>query len=203
MITRKKIKMRNIVFLTIISICVFEAIFLPIIVDGQMNSGEIEFKTESINDLKVRSILLYKKGIFNEFSDVHRFQVKLKQDVEYIARIKITAENGGLFFISLYGVVTFSNYNEDISTPITNQIFEIKYTADGTTTGELQVTYILLTSPQFPTYTLYFNKSGFAGWWWIALSGIGVLAVLIFMFTFMTIGLITVSKRKKKKRRKK
>ena len=38
MIIRNKIKIRKIVFLTILSFCVAEAIFLPIIVNGQMNN---------------------------------------------------------------------------------------------------------------------------------------------------------------------
>lgn len=195
--------MRNFVFLVILCICTIEAIFLPIIANGQINNGNTEFTPETILDLKVRSVILRKKGIFSEIGDAHWFHVALKQDVEYIARIKITAAYGGTFFIILRGVSTLSSYSEIFSSPITNHVFEVVYTADGTTTGDLDILYSTLTPLENPTYTLYFNKTGFAGWWWIALSGIGTLMILVFMFTFMIIGLISVSKRKKKKRRKK
>ena len=174
MISQKIIKMRNIVFLTILSICISEAVFLPIIVDGQRNSGDVEITTEAINDLYVRKIFLRKKGIFSEIGDAHWFHVALKQDVEYIARIKITAAYGGTFLILLRGVSTLSSYNEIFSSPITNQVLEVVYTADGTTTGDLDILYSTSTPLENPNYTLYFNKTGFAGWWWIALAGIGV-----------------------------
>jgi len=203
MISRNKIKMRNIVFLIFLSICVVKTIFLPIIVDGQKNSVSIEFTTETINDLTVRSIILHKKGIFLKVGDTHWFRVSLKQDVEYIVRIKITAVYSATFVINIYGVSTFITHSEGFSTPIANQVLEAVYTADGTTTGLIDIMYLPASTQENPTYTLYFNKTGFAGWWWIALSGIGALAVLIIIFTFMVIGMISVAKRKKGKKRKK
>ena len=203
MILKKKIKMRNFVFLVILCICTIEAIFLPIIANGQINNGNTEFTPETILDLKVRSVILRKKGIFSEIGDAHWFHVALKQDVGYIARIKITAAYGGTFLILLRGVSTLSSYNEIFSSPITNQVLEVVYTADGTTTGDLDILYSTSTPLENPTYTLYFNKTGFAGWWWIALSGIGVLLVLIVNFTFMVIGMTSIAKRKKGTKRKK
>lgn len=195
--------MRNIIFLAILSICITEMIILPIIVDSQRNSGDIEYTTELLNDLKVRRAFIYRKGIFAEGSDWHIFRFSMKQDVEYVARMKVTAVDGGYFIIAIRGATTLSAYYEDISNPITNYLFETKYTADATTTGQVDMTYLFLSSTQNPTYTLYLNKTGFAGWWWIALSGIGALAVLVFLFTFAIMGMISVSKRKKKKEKKK
>jgi hypothetical protein len=196
--------MRNIVFLAIIGICIGELILLPILSNGFENSGDIEITEEAINDLKVRR-LIYRKGIFDESGDVHWFKVALKQDVVYIARMKFTALYSGTFFVAVYGVTTSTFYFQDIVTPVTNYKIETNYTADGTATGTVQVIYTpVVLDQEFPTYSLYFNKAGFAGWWWIALSGIGALAVLIFIFTFMIIGMISVSKnRSKKKKRKK
>jgi len=200
----KKSKMRNVVYLAILSICISEIIFLPLIVDGQRNSGDIEITTESINDLNVRKKILRKKGIFFDVGDSHWFKIDLKQGVEYVARMKITAAYGGQFFIALYGVSTSEFYNEIFSTPITNYMIETIYIADGTTTGTLQVFYsTAVLNQEFPTYTLYFNKTGFAGWWWIILLGIGILAIVAFLFTFAIIGIKSVSKRKKTKRKKK
>lgn len=201
---RRRSKVRNIVNLVILAICISEIVILPIIVAGQEKLGDIEITPESINDLTVRKIILRRKGIFIDTGDAHWFKVALKQGVEYVARMKITAAYGGQFFIALYGVSTSEFYNEIFSTPITNYLIETIYIADGTTTGTLQVFYsTAILNQEFPTYTLYFNRTGFAGWWWIVLSGIGALAVLAILFTFAIIGMMSVSKRKKKIGKKK
>ena len=137
-----------------------------------------------------------------DIGDSHWFQVALKQDVEYILRIRVTAAYGGTFIIAIHGVVTLSSYVEIFSSPITNQVLETVYTADGTTIGQLNIIYSTVTPMENPVYILYFNKTGFAGWWWITLSGIGALAVLIVIFTFMIIGMISVAKRKKERKKK-
>jgi hypothetical protein len=202
MIIRNKI--RKIVILTILSFCIVELVFLPILIDGQNNKEEIVYSSEMINDLKVRSRIIRKKGIFSDIGDSHWFQVALKQDVEYIARMKITAAYGGTFIIALFGVTTNSFYTEIFGSPITNHMIETIYIADGTTTGLLQIIYsTAILHQEFPTYTLYFNRTGFAGWWWIVLSGIGALAILSVIFTFMIMGMVSFSKRQKKGKKKK
>ena len=162
-----------------------------------------DITTEDIYDYKVRSVILYKKGLLYAGGDIHRFYVALEEDVEYIARIKITAEYGGTYLIRIMGLFTQSSYSEGFSDKLTKHVLETVYTSDTTMDRYVEIIYTPASPTERPVYTLYFNKTGFAGWWWIALSGIGVLAVLIFMFTFMTIGLITVSKRKKKKKKRK
>jgi len=195
--------MRNITFLTVLCICIGEVVFLPIIVEGQMNNGDIEFTSDLIDDLVVKKIILRKKGLFSTIGDSHYFKVAMKQDVEYVARLKITASYGGNFGIYLQGVLTNSWIVDTLSTPVTNYRLEVLYTADGTATGTMQLLYSTSTPQETPSYTLYFNKTGFAGWWWIVLSGIGVLAVFVVLFTFSIIGMISVSKRKKAKGKKK
>ena len=203
MISRKKIKMRNIVFLAILSICVVEAIILPILVNGQLKEGDIEITTDDLIDFKVRPVILYKKGLLYEGGDQHRYYVSLKQDVEYIARMKITAEYGGTFLIRIMGLFTSSAYSEGFTVPLSNHVLETVYTSDTTMDRYVEIIYTPVSPTERPVYTLYFNKTGFAGWWWIILSGIGTLTVLIVIFTFMVIGMISVSKRKKKKKKRK
>lgn len=203
MISKKKIKMRNIIFLTILSICVVEAIILPVIVNGQINDGDIEITTEDIYDYKVRSVILYKKGLLYAGGDIHRFYVALEEGVEYIARIKITSEYGGTYLIRIMGLFTQSSYSEGFSDKLTKHVLETVYTSDTTMDRYVEIIYTPPFLPENPEYTLYFNKTGFAGWWWIILSGIGTLAVLIVVFTFMVIGMASVAKRKKGKKRKK
>jgi len=202
-ISRKKIKMRNTVFLAILSICVVEAIILPILVNGQLKEGDIEITTDDLIDFNVRPVILYKKGLLYELGDQHRYYVSLKQDVEYIARIKITAEYGGTYLIRIMGLFTQSSYSEGFSDKLTMHVLETVYTSDTTMDRYVEIIYTPASLSEQPVYTLYFNKTGFAGWWWIILSGIGMLTVLIVIFTFMVFGMISFSKRKKKKGKKK
>ncbi len=165
MILRNKIRIRNFVFLVILSICFVEAIFLPIIVEGQINNGDIEITTEDLYDFNIRSVILYKKGLLYEGGDIHRFYVSLKQDVEYIARIKITAEYGGTYQISIFGLFTHSSSSEGFTGPLTNYVLETVYTSDVTMDRFVEIIYTPPFLPERPVYTLYFNKTGFAGWW--------------------------------------
>jgi len=63
------------------------------------------------------------------------------------------------------------------------------------------ISYVFFASTQKPTYTLYVNRAGFAGLWWIILSGIGIVAILAVLFTFAIIGMISVAKKRQKKRK--
>jgi hypothetical protein len=175
-----------------------EAIILPTIVNGHLNNGDVEITTEDIFDYNVRTIILRKKGVFYESGDIHRFYVKLEENVEYIARMKITAIYGGFFSITIRGVFTHTTTSENIISSVTKYALEAIYTSDTTGNRYVELIYNFSASPERTEYTLYFNKTGFAGWWWIILSGIGALAILAFIFTFMVIGLISVAKRKKK-----
>lgn len=195
-----KINIRKAVFLAILSICVVQTIILPIIVEGQNTNEENEFTTEDILDLRVRRAIWNKKGTFYETIDMHTFYFKMKQDVKYVTRIKITAEYGGYFFLTLRGFALIGSIAEDFTSPITNQVIEIKAVGDATTNGRVTITYIDSTYVANPVYTFYLNKAGFAGWWWIALSGIAVLAVLVVLITFAIIGMKSVAKRKKMKK---
>jgi hypothetical protein len=168
-----------------------------------MNSGDLEFKTDLIEDEKVRRPFIYRKGVLIEQQDRHTFHFKMKRNAEYVGRVRYTAYQGGYLTIGIYGEITLSYYYEDASTALINYKMEVKYTADATTTGRVELYYLLLTSSQKPTYTLYLNKTGFAGWWWIILSGLSVLAVLIFFVTFSVIGVRSVTKNKKRSRKKK
>ncbi|NHJ49373.1 MAG: hypothetical protein FK733_16405 [Asgard group archaeon] len=201
---KNSIKVRKFIFLTILSFCMIESIILPIVICGQNNQDGISYTPELINDLVVRKRILFKRGILDQIGDAHYFIIDLKQDKVYIAKIRITTVTSGTFFIRLAGVTTFSATQDTYSSPITNELLETTYTSDATTLGLLSILYSTVMPTDTPSYTLYFNRAGFAGWWWILLSGIGVLALVIVLFVFAFIGMVSVSKnRKKKKKRKK
>jgi hypothetical protein len=200
---RKKIKIRNVVFLVILCFSIGESIILPIFITGEMNNSYTNITTDDIYDFVAKSVILRKKAIFDVNSDLHRFYVNLKEDVEYIARIKITAEFGGDYLIRIRGTITDGWQSAIFNGAITNQKLETTYTSDGTGQGYVEIIYNTISLIERPEYFLYFNKTGFAGWWWIILSSIGLVAVVAFLLTFTTIGIISVKKRKKKKGKKK
>lgn len=203
MILKSKIKMRKLVFITVLSICISEIIFLPIIVDGQRNNEDIEIATEDIYDFVPKKLIFYRKGKFFEFGDTHRFYINFKSGANYIARIKVTSIGGGTFDVTIQGITTSSTNSGSFGSTITDQVLEVTHTADATGTGHVTLTYVPSAALYKPEYTLYFNKTGFAGWWWIILSGLGTIAILAFLVTFSIIGIKSVAKGKKKKRKKK
>ncbi len=188
----------------IVGLSLTEAIFLPIIVNGQKNNLEFQVTTDDIYDYLRRAVILHKKGVFNLNGDIHRFYVELKEGVEYVARMKITYQYGGNYIIKIQGVITSRSNSASFTGALKKQKLEVKYTADKTTNvSYIELVFTPSISVDFPAYTLYFNKAGFAGWWWIILSGFGVIAIFVVLLTFATFGMISVSKRKKKKRKKK
>ena len=115
----------------------------------------------------------------------------------------MTSIGGGDFDITIQGITTSSTNSGSFGNTITDQVLEVTHTADSTGTGHVTLTYVPNAALYKPEYTLYFNKAGFAGWWWIVLSGLGTIAILAFLITFSIIGIKSVAKGKKKKGKKK
>ncbi|MHA1123715.1 MAG: hypothetical protein ACTSPC_13035 [Candidatus Heimdallarchaeota archaeon] len=178
-------------------------IVLPIIVDGQTNGGDQEITIEDLYDFVPRNLIFYKKGKFFDFGDTHRYYINFKSGIDYVARIKVTSIGGGTFDITIQGITTSSTNSGSFGSTITDQVLEVTHTADSTGTGHVTLTYVPNAALYKPEFTLYLNKTGFAGWWWIILSGLGTLAILAFLVTFSIIGIKSVSKGKKKKKEKK
>ncbi|MHA1306399.1 MAG: hypothetical protein ACTSQN_03795 [Candidatus Heimdallarchaeota archaeon] len=181
--------------------CITVMFLLPVFIQAQNDPIQSEMDMNMINDQKERTIYFFKKGILVDTTDVHYFRLVMREGKKYIARLWITAPDGGDISISLTGDTTFSIELISVFENLKNEKLEFEYLSDATIAGEIRITYVNFASEQKPTYTLYANRAGFAGLWWIILSGISVLAILVVLFTFAIIGMISVAKKRPKKRK--
>jgi len=186
---------------TFLFFCFIPMIFLPIFAQAQVDSTVSNIDLNMIDDYHERSLYFFQKGKLNVLSDVHYFRISLKNGNTYSAKLWITASDGGDFIFTLTGDLTNGQIVISTLANLDKELLEFEYTSDATITGVIQIIYINMASPYYPTYTLYVNRAGFAGLWWIILSGIGALAILVILFTFAGIGMRTVAKKKRKKRR--
>ena len=176
-------------------------IFLPLFIQAQHENEQTKLDPNLIIDPKERPIYFFRKGIFADTADVHYFQIPFREGKIYLARLWLTAPDGGDFTLSLTGDTTFEIKVTSTYDILRNELLEVVYTSDATISGEIRVLYNNPSSTQKPTYTLYVNRAGFAGLWWIILSAIGIVAILAVLFTFAIIGMISVSKKRKNRKK--
>jgi hypothetical protein len=188
------------ILVTIMLFCFTMMVLLPVFVQAQHNNEKTNLDLNLLDDPKERSIYFFRKGVFYENSDVHYFSIPLREGKKYVGRIWVTAPEGGDIILRLIGDTTYSQVLVIAAPTLKNDLLELNYTSDATITGSIRITYVNMVSTQKPTYTLYVNQAGFAGLWWIILSGIGILAVLTVLLTFAIIGMRSVAKKRQKKR---
>lgn len=189
--------LRILLFFTL-ALCSTGVIFLPLLVQAQNEPFPSYFNTNLLNDLTERSIYFFKKGVLDDAGDSHYYRIPLREGKNYSVKLWITAPEGGTFVLALFGDLTFGQDLISTSDNLVNELLEFEYKSDATITGEIRIIYSVSGSTQKPTYSLYANRVGFAGLWWIVLSGVGILAVLVVLFTFAIIGMISVAKKRRK-----
>ncbi|NHJ31674.1 MAG: hypothetical protein FK732_02320 [Asgard group archaeon] len=134
--------------------------------------------------------------------DIHK--IMLKANKEYYFSVKFDNPNGIFLSVlvtnSVDYAVEFGNW--DANTP-RNQ-WKIAFVLTPTSTDEFTI-YIdefnIIDSID-TVYTLYANRSGFAGYWWMILSGLGVVVVLILIIVILSSVFKKKKKPKKRKRKK-
>ncbi|HUU78840.1 MAG TPA: hypothetical protein VMX55_10870 [candidate division Zixibacteria bacterium] len=193
---------RKIFVITSLILCFISFISLPIFIQAQNISDNQNFNTNALVDPYERSLYFFKKGQFAVDYDAHSFSMTMKENKIYVAKLWITADDGGIYYLRLKGDLTEMEVHIETSEKLEKRLLEVKYTADDDTTGRIVFTYYTAISDQIPTYTLYANKAGFAGIWWIILASIGILTVFVVMFSFTIIGIKSTAKKRSKKRKK-
>ncbi|MFW9923983.1 MAG: hypothetical protein ACFFDW_11925, partial [Candidatus Thorarchaeota archaeon] len=86
---------RRIVVFTSLVVCFLSFVTLPIFIQAQTIPVEQNFDSNILEDHYVRPLYFYKKGQLAEGSDVHVFRIPMKADKAYIAKLWLTAEDGG------------------------------------------------------------------------------------------------------------
>ena len=113
--------------------------------------------------------------------DIDTHLIMLDANKEYYFSVKFDNPNG--VFLSVVvtnGVDIVARFGDwDVNTP-KNQ-WKIVFVLTPTSTDEFTIMISELNGFDLieTVYTLYANRSGFAGFWWMILSGLGVVLVLI------------------------
>ncbi|MFX1537900.1 MAG: hypothetical protein ACFFDI_27220 [Promethearchaeota archaeon] len=194
-----RISHTKILAITGIILCFIPATVTPIMVMAQErdNSSVMLFP----NNAKVYRIILYKKGTLSGSYDENQYKVALKADKEYFFSVKFSAESVGLYNIQTNPPGEVWGIGGDFGTWELGDPASIKklsFTCIPDVDGEHTFVVSCGSICGGGTYQIYFNRVGFAGYWWMIAAGVGALAILIIII----IGIAALIKPKKKKRRR-
>jgi hypothetical protein len=155
--------------------------------------------TTSTDFEKVHKGFLFKSESLEAFGGADSYKLLLKGGKPYLFNINVDNSVGFSIVITLFGVpgdIHVGTWDADDPKSMRKIVFI--YTPDDTSNHTLLIAKILPFDNVETKYTVYVNRNGFAGIWWMLLVGIGALAAII-----LTIALILKSTRKKKKKKRK
>jgi hypothetical protein len=163
---------------------------------GQSNHSSTSLKVNA----EASNIILYKKGYLESnggLGDFDSFKVNLKAGKEYVfyARVNIPA---GLFNLLVTGPGGNDGDTEtwDETDPKSARVLKFYFIPSDSGEHDLVMSGTGFSADS--TYRIYFNRAGFAGWWWMLLAGIGALAILVLII----FGITKLFRKKKKKKRR-
>ena len=172
------------------------SIFLPVLGTINRDNG---LSTSTTYD-KVYKGFLYKKESLEAMGGGDAYKLALKAGKLYYFSIKIDSGLGLQFFVTVMGnpgdayVGTWGSGDPEDMRKI-----EFTYTPAVDSNQTLLITKILPIDMVENEYTVYVNRNGFAGIWWMILAGIGALALIILVIALI----IRAARPKKKSKRKK
>ena len=192
----KKFYLKSIIF-TFILLTILPGILTPIIAENKQNNT---FSLNTVYDKTQNGFVIITETL-SGLIDLDTHVIALKADKEYYFSVKFDNPNG--LFLSIVvsnGIDIVAKFGDwDGNTPKSK--WKIAVVLTPTTADEF--TILISETNGFDMidskYTLYANRSGFAGIWWMILSGLGVLVILIIIFAL----LFSKKKKKPKKRKRK
>ena len=170
--------------------------FLSPILAGNDRTTDLSL---NINYDKVHNGFVVLSETLSNLLDIDTHLITLTIDKEYYFSVKFDNPNG--VFLSVVvtnGVDIVARFGDwDQNTPKSQ--WKIVFVLTPTSTDEFTIMISELNGFDLidTNYTLYANRSGFAGIWWMILSGLGVVLVLI-----LTIFILFKAFKKKPKKRK-
>ncbi|NHJ49079.1 MAG: hypothetical protein FK733_14930 [Asgard group archaeon] len=151
---------------------------------------------------KVYKGFLYKKDSLEAFLGTDSFILYLKGGKTYYFQFKVDNSVGASIMVSLTGSPGHLEFGSwDADDPVSMRKIIFLYTPDATGNATLVITKLIPIDNAESDYTVYVNRQGFAGYWWMILSGVGVLLVLI-LGVVLLIRLLRKKPKKKKRKRK-
>ena len=172
--------------------------FLSPILAGNDLTTDLSLNT---NYDKVHNGFVVLSETLSNLLDIDTHLITLTLDKEYYFSVKFDNPNG--VFLSVVvtnGVDIVARFGDwDQNTPKSQ--WKIVFVLTPTSTDEFTIMISELNGFDLidTNYTLYANRSGFAGIWWMILSGLGVVLVLILIIFI----LFKAFKKKPKKRKRK
>ncbi|MEA2071001.1 MAG: hypothetical protein U9O98_06885 [Asgard group archaeon] len=163
------------------------------------SSGNYPPYTISDED-KTYRMLLYKKGELdynNGLGDIDSFTMDLKKDKEYVFWTKIKISSG-VFTLAISGSGGSAGDTETFDTDDPDSVRKLTFKFTPSESGEYSLAITSFLPNEGGTYRLYANRSGFAGWWWMALSGVGAIIIVVLII----VGVIRIFRGPKRKRRR-
>lgn len=190
----KKFYLKSILF-SFILLTILPGILTPIIAENKQNNT---LSPNTVYDKTHNGFVIITETL-SGLIDLDTHVIALKADKEYYFSVKFDNPNG--LFLSIVvsnGIDIVARFGDwDGNTPKSQ--WKIAVTLTPTSADEFTILIGETNGFDFidTKYTLYANRSGFAGIWWMILSGLGVLLVLILIVFILFRG-----KKKKPKRRK-
>jgi hypothetical protein len=154
--------------------------------------------TTSTDFEKIHKGFLYKSESLEAFGGADSYKLVLKGGKPYLFNFNVDNTVGFSIVVTLFGVpgdLLVGAWDADDPKSMRKIVFI--YTPDDTSNHTLLIAKILPFDNVETKYTVYVNRNGFAGIWWMLLTGIGALAAIV-----LAIALIIRSSRKKKKKKK-
>ena len=183
---------------TLVLFTILPGILTPIIAENNQNN---DLSINTAYDKVHKGFVVLSETLSN-LLDIDTHIIELKADKEYYFSVKFDNPNGP--FLSLFvsnGVDSgFRNGDWDANTPKNQWKVELVITPTSTDNFTIMISETNGFDLIETNYTLYANRSGFAGIWWMILSGIGVLVVIILVILLL---FKMFKKKPKKKKRKK
>ncbi len=192
----KKFHLKSILF-SLVLLTILPGILAPIIAEKSQNND----LSLNADYPKVHNGFVVISETLSGLIDIDTHHIMLKVNKEYYFSVKFDNPNG--LFLSAFvtnGVDSAFRLGDwDVNTPKSQR--KVTFVITPTSTDEFTIMIDEFNGFDLidTKYTLYANRSGFAGIWWMILSGLGVLVILIIIFAL----LFSKKKKKPKKRKRK
>ena len=190
----KKIITKTTLFLLVLT-TFLPGILTPILAGNNYNNNP------SVNEAyeKVHNGFLYKKDNLETILGSDSFILNLKEGKTYYFYFKIDNSIGASILVALLGSPGFAEFGSwDADDPENMRKIVFLYTPDSTGNQTLTITKIIPIDNADSDYTVYVNRQGIAGYWWMILIGVGALIIIILVIALI----IRAIKPKKGKRKK-
>ena len=189
-----KVYRGKLVAATLLVICL-----MPLFISSTLGFNDDVNQNLSINEEfdKIHKLILFKRGTIGNIASFDTYHFQMKEGKTYYFRAKINIDAGAFTFgVSGPGgsAGELPIWDEDDPASAHVAVFTFTPTAD----GDHSITIGSVIATDGGTYTLYVNKDGFAGWWWMLAIGVGAILIIV----IFAVAIRSRGKKSKRRRRR-